>query len=78
MSVNTFHQPTNRNYYFTEGKCTKTVDFDKSKEWIVSTSANRAFSLASTPNLPNTAANGAKEKFNFVEEFFVCLACIFD
>jgi hypothetical protein len=63
-----------------KGKGMKTVEFDKSKEWIVPSSGNRGFSLASTPSLPNTSANGtnAKEKFNFVEEFFVCLACIFD
>jgi hypothetical protein len=24
------------------------------------------------------AANGQKDKFNIIEEFFVCLACIFD
>ena len=25
-----------------------------------------------------TQQTGQKEKFNFVEEFFICLACIFD
>ena len=62
-----------------KGKGMKTVEFDKSREWIVSTSGNRAFSIAST-SLPSASANSAnsKEKFNFVEEFFVCLACIFD
>ena len=60
-------------------KSGKTSDLDKSKEAFISASGNRAFSI--TPSLSNhNATNGAnaKEKFNIVEEFFVCLACIFD
>ena len=57
----------------------KTSYLDKNKEMSISASSNRAFSI--TPSLSNNnATNGAnaKEKFNIVEEFFVCLACIFD
>ena len=59
-----------------KGKQIKTVEFDNNKELSTSRSSNRAFSIASTPSLPNPV--NAKEKFNIVEEFFVCLACIFD
>ena len=61
-------------------KQSKLVDFDKNKESPASSFNNRAISIASTPSLSNTATNGAntKEKFNIVEEFFICLACIFD
>ena len=62
-----------------KGKAYKTSDLDKSKDMSISASGNRAFSI--TPSLStNNATNGAnaKEKFNIVEEFFVCLACIFD
>ena len=62
-----------------KGKPAKNSDSVKNKEVSISASGNRAFSI--TPSLSNNnATNGAnaKEKFNIVEEFFVCLACIFD
>ena len=66
-----------------KGKQVKKVDFDKNYDSVLTPSNNRAraMSLASThSSLSNSVTNGTnvKEKFNFVEEFFVCLACIFD
>ena len=65
-----------------KGKQVRKVDFDKNYDSVLTPSNNRAraMSLASTNSLSNSGTNGTnvKEKFNFVEEFFVCLACIFD
>ena len=66
-----------------KGKQVRKVDFDKNCDSVLTPSNNgaRAMSLASThSSLSDTVTNGTnvKEKFNFVEEFFVCLACIFD
>ena len=63
-----------------KGKIAKTVDFERKERLTTITSGDRSFPNTPNSSLQNTTANGAnaKEKFNIVEEFFVCLACIFD